>query len=191
MTKTFDFGQKHEMQLYSGKMFQPGDMTPDMVDIRDVGAALSKICRFGGHTLRFYSVAEHSILVSKLVMRHTNNKELALHGLLHDAHEAYIGDFPSPLKKRFPELKTISNQAEQAVYKALGLPKKLDPIIKQCDLEALALEVRQNMARPVYEFEDWAHLPETPYVFALEFLLPVEAEKRFLRRYRDLRREVE
>lgn len=176
--------QHYEMQLRSGRKFYPGEMQANIVDIRDIASALSKICRFGGHNLRFFSVAEHSIVVSKLVQAKTGNNRLALQGLLHDAHEAYIGDFPSPLKRYFPELETISDQAWEAVRRHFNLPVKLDPVVKEADREAMTLEVRQNMAKPIDV--DWSGLAEPTKVFALEFLDPKKAELRFLRRYRKL-----
>ena len=79
---------------HAGRRFYFEAPHPDDVDITDVAHALSNLCRFTGHVNRFYSVAEHSINVSLLVP-----PEDALQGLLHDAHEAYIGDCSSPLKR--------------------------------------------------------------------------------------------
>ena len=68
----------------SGKRFYLRRPTPADIDAGDVAHALAHICRFNGHTREFYSVAQHSILVSRLLP-----DELKLAGLLHDAAEAY------------------------------------------------------------------------------------------------------
>ena len=77
----------------SGKRFYLRRPTPADIDAGDVAHALAHICRFNGHTREFYSVAQHSILVSRLLP-----DELKLAGLLHDAAEAYCGDMVKPLK---------------------------------------------------------------------------------------------
>ena len=52
------------MQTFTGRQFFPLDPHPNDVDPVDIAHALSLICRYGGHTRRFYSVAEHCVLLS-------------------------------------------------------------------------------------------------------------------------------
>ena len=78
---------------FSGLRFWPLDPNPEKILIADIAHALAHQCRFGGHASKFYSVAEHSVHVSKLCL-----PEHALWGLLHDASEAYLVDLPRPLK---------------------------------------------------------------------------------------------
>ena len=49
------------MNTYSGKKFDPLEMTPDNVFLEDIAHALSLLCRGGGHLKHFYSVGQHSI----------------------------------------------------------------------------------------------------------------------------------
>jgi hypothetical protein len=83
---------------YTGRRFHFLDPKIDEISIEDIAHALSNVCRFTGHTKRFYSVAEHSCLVSALC----DNR---LEGLLHDASEAYMSDLSSPLKMLVPDYK--------------------------------------------------------------------------------------
>jgi len=74
------------IQTFTGRRFRPRNPAPDDFDIRDVAHALSLLCRFNGHCRVFYSVAEHSVRVSRICP-----PPAALWGLLHDLGEAYIG----------------------------------------------------------------------------------------------------
>lgn len=82
------------LETYTNKYFYFSDPRADMVCLPDIAHALAHICRFNGHTKRFYSVAEHSVLVSYYVPLHR-----AAEGLFHDAAEAYYGDVVRPLKQ--------------------------------------------------------------------------------------------
>ena len=84
----------------SGGVFHLKDPNPDEVSIFDIAESLSKLSRFNGQLPSFYSVAQHSCLVMELLPQ-----DAKPYGLLHDAHEAYIGDMTRPvsnlLKQKF------------------------------------------------------------------------------------------
>lgn len=108
-----------------------------LIDDRDIAQALSRICRFGGHTRQFYSVAQHCVLASRLVPR-----EDALAALLHDAPEAYIGDMITPLKALLPGYRAIEQRLWMAIAKRFGIAPVLPESVKRVDLQLMATERR-------------------------------------------------
>lgn len=112
----------------------------DTINIHDIAHALSHICRFGGHTATFYSVAEHSIHVSNALWRSTGNVDLALAGLLHDAAEAYIGDMVRPLKRHDDHYLEIETRFDTVIAKRFDVDLKA-PEVKRIDTEILAWEM--------------------------------------------------
>jgi hypothetical protein len=127
------------LQTYSGKCFFPLDPQPEDICIEDIAHALSLVCRFGGHVKSFYSVAQHSILVS----RHCSpaNK---LWGLLHDASEAYLVDIPRPVKKT-PELAgyaELEGKLMRVICDKFGLPHEEPAEVKELDTVLVITEQR-------------------------------------------------
>lgn len=84
------------MGMAGGRKFWPLDPRAREVEIDDIATALSNLCRFGGRVSSFYSVAQHSVWVAEHVEQQWPN--LALHALLHDSAEAYVGDVIRPIK---------------------------------------------------------------------------------------------
>lgn len=113
---TSDWGRGSWMQTFTGRQFFPLDPAADEVDPSDIAHALSLICRYGGHTLRFYSVAEHCVLMS-----HAVADEHALWALLHDATEAYVGDMVRPLKHHLPQYQAIEARVWDVIALRFGL----------------------------------------------------------------------
>ncbi len=180
----------------SGGQFHFGDSARHFggnVRIYDIAASLSKVCRFGGHTEKFYSVAEHCVLASYMVPQGIT----ALHALMHDASEAYLGDVSSPLKDldAMVEYKRLEKWAMGAIYKALGIP---DPTpeegaaVKVADLQLCCQEAEELLplgtdgwywpvGLPAYEGE-----PEE-----IKALQPHQAQGMFLDRFSELVASVE
>jgi uncharacterized protein len=149
------------------------------INIQQVAAALSKICRFTGHTREFYSVAQHSVYVSLIVP-----PEDAMAGLLHDAAEAFIGDVAKPLKMLLPDYQEIEKRVEAAVFKALGIELPLPKSVKQADLRMLVSEQRDLMPGHTATGQLWYNIE--PISWTICPMFPKHAELRFLDRYAQL-----
>lgn len=104
-------------RVYSGLPFQP-----QQVLLADVARSLAMQVRYLGHVSDFYSVAEHSVACVHLAQRLNYPLEVQRACLLHDAHEAYIGDFPSPFKGEVLGLVEFERRFERPTRLAFDLP---------------------------------------------------------------------
>jgi hypothetical protein len=173
------------LQTVSGRWVNPFDPDPSQLDPGDIARALANQCRFGGHCRAFYSVAQHSVIVSELVERRGGDAEDVFAALMHDATEAYLGDMPHPIKHRSPlgaEFKAAEDKLEQAIRERFQIKPDVS-LIKPADRALLATE------RRAFSAEEW-HWPELEGVEPLDLALtawpPDAAAEAFARRYAEL-----
>ena len=168
------------IQTYSGLMFYPQKPSTESICIEDIAHALSNTARYNGHTKEFYSVAQHSVLVSQLV-----NEGLAFAGLLHDASEAYIADIARPVKRMIRNYKEIEGLIQEAVGRKFNVSMNQfnDQNLKEVDGRLLETERLQLMSKEPAKWET-----DTFEVFDIEIkpLLPNEAKKLFMNRWLEL-----
>ena len=114
------------VETYTGRSFDLFDPTPEDIHLPDIAAGLAHTCRFGGHCQTFYSVAHHSLHVSRELADAGAGPRLVLLGLLHDAGEAYVGDVPRPLKTNVEAIERIEGEILEAVWTALNVTPPTD-----------------------------------------------------------------
>jgi len=181
-----------EVQTYTGRMVDILAPQPDEILIEDIAHALANQCRFNSHTSRYYSVAQHSILVSDLAEELTENKQAALYALLHDAHEAYLGDVVRPVRGQLKNYDKLAATMQHAIDACSDIwidfrwsplaTEALDQLIKACDDIALATEARDLM--PGGPWVD--QIDAQPMTRIISPVSPDIAKIMFLRRFDEL-----
>jgi hypothetical protein len=162
------------MQTVSGRQFWPLDPRAEEVHIEDIAGALSKLCRYGGQCLRFYSVAEHCVHVANYAP-----EGLKLAALLHDASEAYLSDVIRPIKSHLTNYLEIEAGLERVIAQRFGLTWPMPVEVKRLDTAILADEREQNMAAPPIPWQQ----NDPPLGVTLQFWVPQRAEREFLRAF--------
>jgi adenosine deaminase len=174
------------IQTVSGRRVDPLAPRPEQLDIGDIAQALSNQCRFGGHSRVFYSVAQHSAIVSDLVMDSGAPPAVGLAALLHDAAEAYLVDLPHPLKHRSPlgpPYRRAEALLERAIRERFDLPPA-DSRLKPIDRSLLATE----RSRFTSTAGGWPELDGfDPLELEIEPWPPERAAREFLTRFERLR----
>lgn len=166
----------------SGQYFDFFDPQRYTLQVEDIAHGLANCCRFAGQCRVFYSVAQHSVYVSRIVP-----ERLALAGLLHDAAEAFLGDVSRPLKRLLPDYRAIEQRVEIALFRKLGIPYPIPPEVKRADMQMLRLEQTKLMAHHSDAWDCDAYpLPEGIILNEATALSPEEAFHAFMERYVEL-----
>lgn len=159
--------------FYDGTVMDLQDPATYEVRVESLAEMLAKVKRFNGFGL---SVASHSQLVASHVYHVTGDPTAALMALVHDAHEAYIGDVSTPVKDALGDSwlvfeaniqGVIINSLEIGDLKVeCGAVKAAIAIIK-ADAMALKTELLDMVNRGVWSLGDgsaWAFLDDVDVI---------------------------
>lgn len=159
---------------FTGKFLDYLNPSIAQISIEDIAIALSREARFSGHTKEFYSVAQHSIYVSRLVP-----PAFAMEALLHDGTEAYCKDIPTPLKRLLPDYQKIERAVDLVIRKKFKLPSTMSQEVADGDHIALFHEMA-NFTRHNVDGLNGTAPVLTP-------LSSEDARAEFLARFKELR----
>ncbi len=174
------------MWTISGKLIDLNCFRPEDVCIEDIAHSLALQCRFNGHTSELYSVAQHSVLVSKMC-----DSADALWGLLHDASEVYVSDLPRPVKEldgiREP-FAVLEAKVQRAICSRFGLQQEEPRSVKAVDELLVSAEMLALM--PALSRRARSHLAHIAATLGPVEITPWTARtarRVFLRRFAELR----
>lgn len=124
------------IQTFSGAKFDLLNHSPDEIFIEDIAHALANKCRFSGHCPKFYSVAQHCVLMTEWCY-----EPLTIDVLLHDAAEAYTGDISKHVKEMLGDgFKKIEDKITRSIASRFGLHYPPHQHIKPLDGDMLETE---------------------------------------------------
>lgn len=183
------------LETRSGLCFDYLAPTKEMVDIQDIAWALGKLCRFNGQCQRFYSVAEHCVLLVRWMNERNETFRRASREpvpnmykgkeqmvmLLHDAAEAYCGDIVRPLKQHLLGFQKIEREVLLVIGEKFGVSLAfLDEELSMLDARITRDERAQAMGKTANK---WAVDGLEPLGVNLHFWDPETAGKRFLQEF--------
>ncbi len=167
--------------LYSNRRIWLEDPRPQDICLTDIAHPLANICRYGGHSSKFFSVAQHCVLGSWMI-----DVKYAKAFLMHDAAEAYLGDLIKPLKNI---LAPIYNPLEERMMGAIAakyrfsLDGEAGEKVKYVDNFMMATEIRDVTNAGILKHPtDISMVPKKEF-FIKEFWTPEQAEREFLNRF--------
>lgn len=164
-----------------GHVFYPFDPQPVDVHWEDIFESLGRQCRYNGHCDRFYSVAEHSVIMS---YQHPDI-EVQKWALIHDFPEAYVGDLIRPLKKLFPVYSIVEDEIMMMLAEMLDMAFiKTPTIVHNLDMQMCATEKRDLLIGS----EPWHQMPDPiPGLhIPMRECLPAEATRLLRHRFNEL-----
>lgn len=163
------------IQTYTGKRFYILDPRTEDVCIEDIAHSLSLQCRYLGHAKFHYSIAQHCVLLVAAAWRRGYSAEECFRLLMHDAGEAYYGDWPRPIKNSIPGIQEAMDAVDKVIQEKYNIPPDED-WLKTLDSNIVVDEKKALMA----EKNGWVYIGKEPFGADIKKMEPEQAEVMFL-----------
>lgn len=147
---------------YTGKRFNFIDVKADDIDIVDIAKGLAYKPHFGGMTPKYFSIAEHCLLVEMLLPENCTMRD-RLVALLHDGSEAYLGDMLKPIKVLLPEFCKIEDNLTVCILHKYGFELSEIKRIKPQDIQAQQMEYNAFFTETPIKVQFMYYTPDEAY----------------------------
>ncbi|MCO7727336.1 hypothetical protein NJB93_12105 [Brucella intermedia] len=164
-----------------------------------IASALSKLARFNGiNRGPMYSVAQHCVMGADALANETGDTTLCAYFLLHDAHEAFIGEWPRPavlfladalyrmhdIPMHFVRdaVEAVKARIDQTIYRKAGLPPVVPYGVKEMDERMLRAETALLFGNNGVKNLAGRELPMPKLTGAIKPWAPMKAEEAWLDR---------
>ena len=128
----------------SAPMITPLDLQPEQIQIDDVTHALGFLCRYTGRTSRFYSVAEHSMIVWHAACELGLSEQARRWALAHDFGEAFLNDVANPVKRTFvfEEYRKLETEIDNRIRARFSINVDAEELaaVRMIDVESCNVE---------------------------------------------------
>lgn len=142
------------------------------IELADIVYALARTHRFGGwwktpmtvlnHTFLVYYLSQEVESEASLFLREEENagQLLACYCLLHDAHEAYLGDQTRPMERlnKCNTRNDLKRAFDEQIFELAGLPavppRWIQEVVYRCDEWAARIEADRCLVRGVTGWPD-------------------------------------
>lgn len=160
--------------------------------LREIGIGLGRLARFAGQTRDYYTVLSHSLAVASCTPL-----QYRVYALLHDAHEAVLGDTVTTWKT--DQRRELEDTLQARIHASLGLPEPGPEAlaeVKRADLACLAAEAHilghpeAEKWWPIADVDIEAHIATTrQLVVCHAWLNAHRAGERLITAYRRITRD--
>lgn len=164
-----------------------------------IAGALSKLARFNGiNRGPMLSVAQHCVMGADALANETGNMTFSAFFLLHDAHEALIGEWPRPAVLFLADtlhsthnipmqcvrdgVKEVKARLDEVIFRKAGLPQTLPFAVKQMDERMLRAETLALFGKNALKNLAVPELPMPKLTGAIKPWAPMKAEEAWLDR---------
>lgn len=166
------------IHTFTGRKFFYDNPLP-CLSIQDIAHGLALNSRWSGQTKERYSIAQHSVLVSRQGSRYPLRK------LLHDGSEAYTQDMNKILKQLVgAPFTVVEDRIQDAIWAKYGLGAMGEgeaADVKKADLEVALAESQQLLGVPLAVPGFWPARIEIGACWPSRY-----AEEAFLERFKEL-----
>jgi hypothetical protein len=166
------------MQTSRGERFFPLDPRVEEVFIEDIANGLAQCGRYNGQRLldKYYSVAEHSVLMTEYADRQKWPAVALLACLLHDAPEAYLNDMNRATKQAMREIAAMQYGGGVSHYDAMT--NKVERVI-QTEFEIAPIAILwgkeiKDLDQRIVPLEKAAVMAPAKYPWAFDKFEPLE-----------------